>query len=63
MPVTKTQKWPVPWCEGGELPDGLSQPWYSISSTSTSLPGTRSIAISSPVASGTPTIRVISGSS
>ena len=21
--MTKTQKWPVPWCEGGELPDGL----------------------------------------
>ena len=61
--MTKTQKCPVPWCEGGELPDGLSHPWYWISSTSKSLPGTRSIAISSPVASGTPTIRVISRSS
>ena len=40
-----------------------SQPLYSSSSTSTSLPGMRSIAMSKPVASGTPTISAISRSS
>ena len=59
----KRQKWPVPAWEGGDAPDTGSTPRYSSSSTSKSLPGTRSMAMSSPVASGTPTIRRISGSS
>ena len=62
MPVTKRQTWPVPEWEGGEAPETGSTPRYSSSSTSKSLPGTRSMAMSSAVASGTPTIRLISGS-
>ena len=63
MPVTKRQKWPVPEWEGGEAPEAGSQPRYSSSSTSKLLPGTRSMAMSRPVASGTPTIRLTSASS
>ena len=61
--MTKTQKWPVPWCEGGELPDGLLAAVVLEQLDVDVAPGHAEHRDLDPVASGTPTIRLISGSS